>query len=332
MRTAMTAFATFLLTIAGARADDVATLRIATVAPPGSSFHKRLQALGAEWSRGPGGVSMDIFPGTQGGEPQIVRRLRVGQLQGAMLTSVGLGQIDRGATALQLMPLMFRSWEEVDYVREQLRGELERRLKQAGYVTLMWGDAGWVRFFANTPVRSFHDLRPLKVYASSGDAETVRFMQDYYQPVVLEPDKILLSLRNGLIDAIPIPAFLANFSQVARYAPHMLELRWAPVTGALVVTTRAWDALPEASRAWLQQTSHRAGLEIRAASRAEDDAAIRAMVDKHGLRVIEIDPAIEAEWRAEVADIYPQLRGSVVPADMFDRAVAHLEEYRGRTP
>ena len=69
-------------------------LRIATVAPSGSSFHKRLQTLSAEWSRGPGGVTMNIYAGTQGGELQIVRRMRVGQIQGAALTSVGLAQID----------------------------------------------------------------------------------------------------------------------------------------------------------------------------------------------------------------------------------------------
>ena len=123
-------------------------LRIATVAPAGSSFHKRLQTLGNEWSRGAGGVSMNIYAGTQGGELQIVRRMRVGQIQGAMLTSVGLAQIERSVTALQYMPMMFRDWDDVDAVREKLRPDLERRLSDAGYVVMFWADAGWVRYFS----------------------------------------------------------------------------------------------------------------------------------------------------------------------------------------
>ncbi|MBM5812873.1 MAG: C4-dicarboxylate ABC transporter substrate-binding protein [Gammaproteobacteria bacterium] len=315
---------------AGAAAATAGTeLRIATVAPAGSSFHKRLQALGAEWSRGPGAVRMNIFAGTQGGELQIVRRMRVGQIQGAMLTSVGLGQIERSVTALQLMPLLFRNWEDVDRVRERLAPELERRLFDAGYVVLLWGDAGWVRYFSRTPIRSIQDFRSLRVFASSGDPESIELMQDYYRPVVLEPDQILLGLRNGMIDALPIPAFLANFSQVPTYAPYMLELPWAPVTGALVLTTRAWNQLDETTRAWLRETAARAGPEIRRISRSEDEQAVAAMRDKQGLQVVALSPEAERELRREVERLYPRIRGGLVPAPMFDAAVEVLRAPAG---
>ena len=85
---------------------------------------------------------MNIYAGTQGGELQIVRRMRVGQLQGAMLSSVGLSQIDRSVTALQYLPLLFRDWDDVDAVRDKLRPQLEASLQKAGYVVLFWGDGG----------------------------------------------------------------------------------------------------------------------------------------------------------------------------------------------
>ncbi|MGQ0384884.1 MAG: TRAP transporter substrate-binding protein DctP [Gammaproteobacteria bacterium] len=299
-------------------------LRIATVAPAGSSFHKRLQTLSAEWTRGPGGVSMNIYPGTQGGELQIVRRMRVGQIQGAMLTSVGLGQLERSVTALQFMPLMFRDWEDVDRVREKLRPELERRLKAAGYVAMFWADAGWVRYFSKSPIRSLKDLKPMRVYASSGDPDSIEMMKSYYTPVVLEPDQILLGLRNGMIDALPVPAFLANFSQIATYAPYMLDLNWAPITGALVVTDKAWRGLEPATQAWLRETSERAGVEMRRAARAEDEAAVQAMKDKHGLKIVALAPDAEREFRTEVARMYPRIRGALVPETMFDVTVATL--------
>ena len=310
---------------ADANAAGGTELRIATVAPTGSSFHKRLQTLGAEWSRGAGGVSMNIYAGTQGGELQIVRRMRVGQIQGAMLTSVGLAQIDRSVTALQYMPMMFRDWDDVDLVREKLRPDLERRLRDAGYVVMFWADAGWVRYFSKKPINRLQDLKSLRVYASSGDPESVELMKAYYTPVVLEPDQILLGLRNGMIDALPVPAFLANFSQIPTYAPYMLDLRWAPITGALVVTTKAWNKLDPATQAWLRETSDRAGYEMRRASRAEDEQAVQAMKDKMGLKIVPLTAEAEREWRTEVAHLYPRIRGTLVPAAMFDATVEALK-------
>ncbi|MGQ0428402.1 MAG: TRAP transporter substrate-binding protein DctP [Gammaproteobacteria bacterium] len=311
-------------TLPAARSAVRNELRIATVAPAGSSFHKRLQALSAEWSRGPGGVSMNIYPGTQGGELQIVRRMRVGQIQGAALTSVGLGQLERSVTALQFMPLMFKDWDDVDRVRDKLRPELERRLKAAGYVAMFWADAGWVRYFSKTPIRSVRDLKPMRVYASSGDPDSIEMMKAYYTPVVLEPDQILLGLRNGMIDALPVPAFLANFNQIATYAPYMLDLNWAPITGALVVTDKAWRGLEPATQAWLRETSERAGVEMRRAARAEDQAAVQAMKDKHGLKVVALAADAEREFRTEVARMYPRIRGALVPEAMFDVTVTTL--------
>jgi TRAP-type C4-dicarboxylate transport system substrate-binding protein len=271
---------------------------------------------------------MNIYAGTQGGELQIVRRMRVGQIQGAMLTAVGLGQIDRSVTALQYFPLMFRDWDDVDRVRARLQPDLEARLRKAGYVVMFWADAGWVRFFSKKPIQSIRDLKALRVYASSGDPETIEIFKDFYTPVVLEPDQILLGLRNGMIDALPVPPFLANFNQVPTYAPYMLDLRWAPVTGALVLTERAWKQLDAKTQAWLKEASDRAGNEMRRASRLEDEETVQAMKDKMGLKVTTLTPEAEKEWRAEVARRYPLLRDTLVPAPIYDATVEILKARR----
>ena len=317
--------------VAATSAQAAASLRIATVAPPGTSFHKHLEDLGAEWQKAPGGgVNINIYPGTQGGESQIVRRMRVNQLQGAMLTAVGLSQIDESVTALQLLPMAFRDWDEVDHVREKLAPQLEDVFEQAGYVVLFWGDAGWVRFFATKPINSIQDLKSMRVFASSGTPKAIALMKEYYTPVELEPDKILLSLRNGMIDAVPIPPFLANFAQVSTKADHMLEMKWAPVVGAMVVTRRAWDGLPAETQKYLLETSRKAGEKIRADSRREDDEAIEAMKNKQGLKVNELSEAALQEWQAEVDKIAPKVRGDIVPAPMFDAVQTALKEYRAK--
>lgn len=317
-------------------AEPAFKLRVATVAPRGSSFHQSFQNMGDQWRSAPGGgVFLDIYPGTQGGEPTIVRRMnpRVAQLDGAMLTAVGMSQIDRSVTALQLMPMMFRSWEEVDFVRERLRPRLEKTFYDKGYVVLFWADAGWVRWFSKKPILRPADLKPMNVYASSGDPEIVEMMKAYYNPIVLEPDKILSSLQTDMINTVPIPAFLANFLQVPAQTGNMLDLNYAPVVGAMVVTRRAWDKLPAETQAYLRKTAEAAGGEIRRNSRNEDTAAIAAMREKQHLKVNTLPAGAEEEWRSEMSKLYPRLRSpKVVPADLFDEVTAALKEFRSKNP
>ncbi len=307
------------------------TWKIATVAPPGTSFHKNLENLGAAWAKAPGGpVKLNIYPGTQGGELQIVRRMRVNQIQGAMLTAIGLSQIDESVTALQLMPNVFQSWEEVDYVRETLSPQLNEIFLRAGYVVLTWGDAGWVRFFSVEPIGGYEDLKNRRVFASTGTPKAMNLIKSYYNPVELEPDKILLSLRNGMIDTVPIPPFLANAAQVATKANYMLEWKWAPVVGALVLRQACFEDLPPETRQYVLATSRQAGEQIRADARREDDEAIQAMISKQKLQVTHLTPSAQAAWQSEMEKILPRIRGEIVPAPMFDAVMRAVKEFRAK--
>ena len=148
--------------------------------------------------------------GVQGGESAMVQKMRVGQLQAAMLTATGLSEIDDSVSALQNMPMMFHSLAEVDFVREKLRPRLEKSLLDKGFVALFWGDAGWVRFFSKTPVLRPEDLKKLKLFVWQGDNRQVDLMKSAgYQPIPLETANIYSGLQSGMIDAVPSVAYYA---------------------------------------------------------------------------------------------------------------------------
>src|SRR3954464_6687048 len=77
------------------RAAAPAKIRLATLAPKGSSFTKHLQAMGEAWRSAPaGGAQLTLYPdGTMGSESDMVRRMRLGQLQAALVTTSGLIEI-----------------------------------------------------------------------------------------------------------------------------------------------------------------------------------------------------------------------------------------------
>nr|MBP8267928.1 TRAP transporter substrate-binding protein DctP [Zoogloea sp.] len=220
------------------------------------------------------------------------------------------------------------NWDEVDYVREKLRPSMEKKFLDKGFVVLAWGDAGWVRFFSKEAASRPDDYRKMKFFAWAGESEQQEIMKSLgYTPVPLETSDILPSIQTGMITAVPATPYFALASQVYATAPHMLDINWAPIVGALVVTKKAWDEMSPAARDALQAAGAQAGLHMRTKARQEVDEAVEAM-KKRGLQVHKPTPEQLAEWNALAEKLYPRIRGRMVPADTFDEVMALLKAYR----
>jgi len=311
-------------------ADGSVKVRLGTLAPKGSSYYKYLQTMGEGWKAAPGGgVALTIYPdGTMGSEADMVRRMRLGQLQAGLLTTVGLAEIEPAVSGLEYLPMMFRSLDEVDYITEKLRPMLADRLEKKGFVALFWSDTGWVRFFSKQPILKPDDLKKAKLFIFAGSAAEV----DVYRsvgcnPVPLESVDILPNLQTGLINAIPLPPTYALAGQVDTAAPHMLDLDWVPLVGGLVITKKTWEQIPAAAREALSKSAAETGKLIKAAGRREGSDSVEAM-RKRGLIVHSVTPADRAEWLQEVEKVWPKIRGAVVPSDIFDEVVSDLKAYR----
>jgi len=305
-------------------------VRLGTLAPRGSSYYKHLQAMGEKWRQAPGGgVLLTMYPdGTMGTEADMVRRMRLGQLQAGMLTAMGLADIEPAVTGLQNLPMMFRSLEEVDYIGGKLQPMLEKRLEEKGFVVLFWGDTGWVRFFSKQPVIRPDDLRKTRLFVWAGSTvEVDSYRSIGFNPIPLETVDILPNLQTGLINAVPLPPSIALAGQVDGAAPHMLDLDWAPLVGAAVITKKTWDAIPLEGREAMRKAAMETGKLMKADGRRESAESVEAM-RKRGLRVHAVTPEVEAEWRREAEAAYPKIRGGIVPADIFDEVVKQLKAYR----
>jgi TRAP-type transport system periplasmic protein len=302
---------------------------LATLAPKGSSLEKILQQMGQEWRRS--GVDLAVRAGgAQGSEADTVRKLRQGHLDAALLTVVGLSEINDSVEALQNMPMMFNSLEEVDYVGEKLRPRIENELRAKGYVVLFWADLGWVRFFSREPIVSPSDLRKARLFSWAGSIDETDILKAAgFTPVSLETADILPGLNSGVINAVALPPYYALATQVHLHAPNMLEINWAPLVGGLVVRERSWNKLTPHTQRELYRAAVNAGRAMKARNRAESDEAVRVMAGR-GLTVHRLPPEAEAEWRRAAREAYPKIRGRIVPGDLFDEVEKHLSDFRKR--
>jgi TRAP-type C4-dicarboxylate transport system substrate-binding protein len=287
--------------------------------------------MGEKWRVATHGqAQMTIYAGTMGSELELVSRMRAGQLQAAAVTTQGIVSIDPGVAALQSMPMMFRSFDELDYVKQKLQPLLDRRLESKGFKVLFWADAGWVRFFSRQRIDRPDELKRLKTFVTAGGTEQFDVMKSAgYNPVALEWADALTGMQTRMIDAVPTIPYYALATQVYTVANYMLDLNWAPVVGALLLTTKAWDALSPDAQTALAAAALEFGKQFQVQGRLEGDEAVVAM-QKRGLTIVTIPPPLMAEWRAANELLYPKIRGGMVPADMFDEVVRLVAEYRSR--
>ena len=329
-----TRIAVALLWLAGIAATPASAqvIKLGTIAPAGSPWLDAIHTMADEWKAATGGkIEFKIYPGgVVGDDPDMVRKMRIGQLQAAALSNTGLYDIAHEMQAIQ-MPMMISSYEELDYVRDRMAPKLEAILESKGFKVLNWGDAGWIYFFSQTPILRPDDLKPMKLWVWAGYPAYVEAWKDGgYHPVELASTDILTGLQAGLINAFPAPPLLALANQWFGVAKNMSDVKWAPAIGATVITMKTWNAIDPSVREKLLASSRDVGLRLRGQVRSLDQEAIDAMV-KRGLVVHHISPEGVAEFEKVARDsAYPKLIGNVVPAGIVAEVEKLRDEYRAK--
>lgn len=306
-------------------------IRLATVAPRDTTFHKTILDMGNQWKKDSNGaVILTVYPdGQMGSETDMVRRMRVGQLQAAMLTVGGLEAIEPAVSALQYMPLVFRDFDELDYVCSKIEPALEKKFEEKGFIVLFWADAGWVRFFSKKPLLTPNDVKDIKLFVTAGDTATLDIIKSFgIKGVPLALTDILTGLQTGLIEAVPTIPLYALTGQFDGIANHMTDINYAPLVGATIITKKAWNKFtPEQQKAF-REAATAAGNKIRSKSRIEADESVEAMV-KRGLKVHTLTEEQKAAWETFMKEnVYPAIRGKIVPEDKFDDVMNLLKTYR----
>ena len=168
----------------------------------------------------------------------------------------------------------------------------------------------------------------MKFFSFAGESEQQEIMKSLgYTPVPLETADILPAIQTGMINVVPSTPYFALATQVFNTASNMLEINWAPIVGALVVTQRAWDEMTPAGQQALKVAGEKAGVQIRNKARQEVEEAVEAM-KKRGLVINKPNAEQLREWNDLAEKLYPRIRGHLVPAETFDEVMKHLKAFR----
>lgn len=305
------------------------TLKMATLLPENSSWFRIVKDMGDTWAKVSGGrVKVVFYPGgRQGDEPDVVRKMRLGTLQGAVLTSQGLAEIDRSVFALSI-PLAFETSEEVYATLEAMRPGLEAGIEKRGFVPLNWADGGWVRIFSRKPVATPDDLRHQKLFQWAGDPKTLEIWKaGGFNAIPAPATELATGLQTGLLDAFLTSPQVVLITRYHEQAPNMTDLKWAIIMAGTVVTKAAWDRVPADVRPALLKAARDAGIRLRADMRATEERDLQALRSA-GVKVVPVEARAREQWRKMVAGAADKVRGEFVPAQAYDEALKDRDAFR----
>ena len=307
-------------------------IKLATQAPAATSWHKALLDMGEALSKATDGrVKLTVYAGgSQGSEDATIRLMRAGSLQAGLYTASGLSTIDEAFNVMG-MPFFFESDEEELAVQQKLGPLFEQRLNAKGFHLLNWGTGGWVQIFSKKPLKTLDDVKNAKLYTSKGDDKMVQwYTRNAFHPVALLPADIpaQLKLGTGLIDTTPYPPYLALATQIGYpviVRPSYAKL--APLVGATIISNDTWKKLSPADQAKMEAAAKALETRVRGEAPKQESDSLAAMKTR-GLEVIVPDAKAQADFRAASAKLVQSMRGDMVPADVFDQAVAARDAFR----
>jgi TRAP-type C4-dicarboxylate transport system substrate-binding protein len=324
------AFALLFAVLAPSLAHADVVIKLGTLAPNGSTWHTLLKEMGQKWEQASGGkVKLRIYPGgVLGNEGDLIKKMRIGQLQAAALTTIGLHDIDPDAQAVNV-PMMIDSWQTLDYVMDRMAPKLERMIEAKGYVVLGWSEVGFVRFFSTKKYSSLAQLQQAKIFCWEGDpASAEAWRAGGFHPVVMSSTDIVPGLQTGLIDTVALAPLYAYSSRMFERAKYMLDLPWAVLSGATVVRKDQWEKVPADVRPKLIEIAREYAKKIDAEVRRMDGEAMTNMA-KQGL--VRVKPQDVQAFAQAAQKSYRVVRGKVVPAETFDEVKKLVDEAHARS-
>jgi len=301
-----------------ASADGPIVIRFASLAPSGSAFMKVANA----WKRTvkketENRVELRFYSGgSQGDERDFVRKIRAGQMDGAGVSTTGLGIVARPVLVLTA-PGLITEYEQLVRARVELNDRFSKMFEDAGFVLLNWGEAGKNRLFSTKEFAKPADLKTGRPWAWKDDpvfAELISVIGA--NPVRMGLPEVYGGLQTRMIDTVPASALAAVALQWYTRLKYMAKENFNIMIGGGIIKQEKFDELSEQDQKALLSASARAAKANDLVVRRDDANAYDALV-KRGM--VEVDTSgHKTEWDAVAKTARENLAGRVYSKSLLD--------------
>ena len=302
--------------------------KIATISPDGlgwmSKFRVGLERIEAETNKR---VTFKIYPGgVQGDDATVLRKMRIRQLNGGVFAA---GSLTRFFPDLQVynLPLQFRSYEEVDFVRARMDSYISDGLRKAGIKTFAFTETGFAYLLANEPVSSLADLRKLKAWIPDNDPIAAELIKSFdVSPIPLNITDVLPALQTGMINAVVGPPSVILALQWHNHLTHLMNLPLVYIYSMLAMDMKVYSKASSTDQDTVVKILDEVFELVGRETRSDNERALQAL-KKIGITFLE--PINKAEWQA-AADLSVQklMRSGEISGAVVNTYLEHLKNFR----
>lgn len=308
--------------------------KIATLSPEGSFWMQKMREGAEEVAQKTNNrVRFKFYPGgVMGDDRAVLRKIRIGQLHGGAVVSGSLSDYfpDNQVYAL---PLKFKSFDEVDYVRERMDPLLTSGLEKSGFVTFGLAEGGFAYIMSNAPVRTLEDLRKQKVWAPDNDLTTLEAVKAFgITPIPLSIADVRAGLQTGLIDTVTISPIGAVALQWHTQVNYLMDIPLLYIYGLLAVDQKRFSKISPDHQNVVREVMGRVFREIDRRNREDNVKALEAL-RKQSIQFVKPSTKALKEWHSIASGVSKRLIDTGrLSEGILNTLDAILAEYRSQHP
>lgn len=299
-------------------------IKLAVLVPEGTTWGNTLKKLSKEVETATGGeVNMKVYyGGVSGDEPDVLRKVRIGQLQGGIFTGKILGEIYGDVRVMELPFTFYNDQAKASKVLTKLTPQFNQGLKAKGFVNLGFYEIGHVYVVSTKKAANLNELKGMKIWSWEGDplvGALLESLQLVSVPLAL-PD-VLSSLSTGIINAAYAPPLAILALQWHTKIKYLVDFPSGFSIGALLVSEKSWAKVKPDHQKKILEISQKYVKEANEKSVAESEAA-RQQLKKSGIEFVSFP---EADYK-QAASVRGQVINKLKDKYISSKAIQELEK------
>ncbi|HPW45773.1 MAG TPA: TRAP transporter substrate-binding protein DctP [bacterium] len=308
---------------------DALEIKIAILAPEGTTWHKVMAAWNEELSQKTSGrVSIKIYAGgVLGDEKDVIRKMNIGQVHAAGFTGLGLGIINPEVRVLEL-PTLVSNYAEADALAKALQPRLKLGFDKKGFVLLGWAETGFVYIFSNSPIASPSDMDGKKMWAWEGDPLVEAMYREFkIVPIPLPLTDVRTSLQTHLIDAVYTPPLGAIALQWFTQTKYITDLKLSDSTGGILITKKAMQMISPKDQEILKETAEKYSKQLVERTRSENEKSYQTLLES-GLTQVKVQDDERERITSTCRKVWDSLVGKLYSRELLNEAISAVESHR----
>ncbi len=323
---------TFILVFMVAGQAQAMHFKIATLSPEGSVWMEKMREGATELARRTNNrVQIKYYPGgVMGDDKAVLRKIRIGQLQGGAFVSGSLSGIYPD-NQIYSLPLFFRSFKEIDYVRKHLDHRIMEGFEKHGMVIFGIAEGGFAYVMSTVPIRTVEEMRQQKVWIPDNDSMILETVKAFgISPIPLSIADVRAGLQTGLINTVTTPPIGALALQWHTQIKYLMDEPFLYIYGVLGIDRKAFERISPGDQKIFRDIMGKVFEELDRRNR-EDNIKAMQTLRKQGIEFIKPSSKALKKWFKDASEVPKRLiKSHRLSKEMVDALNRLIKEYRSK--